>query len=313
MTYEEKFIKEFDEAKIYSFVFTREFFRKQFNKPPLMSNLLSIIDFSINKKVNIIPALTQIAQEVHSNKFNISTECSANICKKIKENLKNISINDDAIVEICTMKTRHTGIDSSHIKSQLNLATSIKDSSLMDSTVKIIFGNLLEINNTAKNQEFIFNFWKKIKRDPSEISHMIPLIVNDNLGIHQRIQEFHTIEIDCNKIGKSFTKNPLYPFHYSKKIINKFSGLFPESMVIMKEEKEKGLFFLVMKNEEASSNLSICLDYFMHKIHQEKSWYEPSEVDKIIDTNWNSIILAEKLEKSLENKKNLKNLKKTKI
>ncbi|MBC7473924.1 MAG: hypothetical protein H7263_06500, partial [Candidatus Sericytochromatia bacterium] len=77
MTYEEKFIKEFNETKSYSFLFTRNFFREQFNKPPLMSNLLSIIDFSINKKVNIIPALTQIAQEVHSNKFNISTECSA--------------------------------------------------------------------------------------------------------------------------------------------------------------------------------------------------------------------------------------------
>ena len=81
-------------------------------------------------------------------------------------------------------------------------------------------------------------------------------------------------------------------------------------MVIMKEEQEKGLFFLVMKNEEASSNLSICLDYFMHKIHQEKSWYEPSEVDKIIDTNWNPIILAEKLEKSLIDRRTTK---KTKI
>ena len=310
MTHEEQFIKLFDEKKIYSFTFTKNFFRSQFNKAKFTSILPSIIDFSIDKKVNIVPTLTQISQEVHSNKFNISTECAANICKKLKENIKDISIKDDAIVEICTIKTRHTGIDSSYIKSQLNLATSIKNLSLMDSTVKTIFVNLLEIHNTAKNQEFIFNFWKKIKRDPSEISHIIPLIVNNNLGIHQKTQEFHTIEIDCNKIGKSFTEKPIHPFNYSKKIINKFSVLFPESIVMMKEEKEKGLFLLIMKNEEACSNLSVCLDYFMHKISQDKSWHIPSEVDKIINTNWNSIILAENLENNLADSKTTK---KTKI
>lgn len=310
MTHEEKFIKEFDETKIYSFGFTRDFFRKQFNKPPLISILPSIIDFSIDKKINIVPALTQIAQEVHSNKFNISTECAANICKKLKENIKDISIQDDAIVEICTIKTKHTGTDSSYIKSQLNLATSIKDLSLMDSTVKTIFGNLLEIHNTAKNQEFILNFWKKLKKEPSEISHMIPLVVNDNPGIQQKKQEFNTIEIDCNKIGKAFKEKPIHPFNYSKKIISKFSNLFPESIVMMKEEKEKGLFLLIMKNEDTSAKLSICLDYFMHKINQDKSWYMPGEVDKIIDTNWNSIVLAEKLEQSLEDKKTVR---KTKI
>lgn len=310
MTHEEKFIKEFDEAKIYSFAFTRDFFRKQFNKARLMSILPSIIDFSINRQVDIIPTLIQISKEVHSNKFNMSTECAANICKKLKENLKDISITDDDIVEISTIKIKHAGIDSSYIKPQLVLATSIKDKSLMNSTVKRIFSNLLEINNTAKNQEFIFSFWKKLKQDPNEISDMIPLVINENPGIHQKIQEFHTIEIDCNKIGKSFKEKPIHPFNHSKKIINKFSGLFPESITMMKEEKEKGLFLLLMNSEEASFKLSTSLDYFMHKIHQEKAWYDFSAVDKIIDTNWNSILLAEKLEKNLEDKKSVK---KTKI
>jgi hypothetical protein len=247
--------------------------------------------------------LTQIAQEVHLNKFNMSTECAANICKKLKENIKNISINDEEIVQISTIKTRHSGINSSYIKDQLNFSTCIKDSLVMDSTLKQIFNNLLEINNTAKNQEFIFNFWKKLKKDSADISDMIPLVINDNPSINQKIQQFHTIELDCNKIGKAFKEKPIHPFNYSKKIINKFSVLFPDSIVIMKDEKEKGLFLLIMKNEESSSKLSTCLDYFMHKIHQERVWHEPSEVDKIINTNWNSIILAEKLESNLDNKK----------
>lgn len=303
MNNEDKFITEIEKAKIFSFPFTKETFRKQFLK---RDNLLeTIIAQSVLKNIDCIPVFSDILTQSIENNFNINDKSIRDLCVKFNNlnKQKIMNLDDIFISKLCSLKLNHNQCNLDHIKAQIQICKQIKNFETKIDTSKIIYVNALAIENNSKTQKMILEDWKKLKQNIADIADLVPLFNDKKPAIFSSLKPINVIEINCNTLADTFSTKPVHSFKACQNILNQFQNKFPESIIFSDEKNERKEFTIFLKDINYSQNLTICLEYFMYKINEKKSWSNSNEINEIIDTNWNSLLLSNKLNQELEEKK----------